>query len=102
MAPDAGPLVLAEETCKLPGDGEKTLAALDRSVDPDRIRSFLSFTFQHISFLPSADTLGMSFAATPFLAVLCALLRRLLMRDGLAPGFSGVESISKVRVRWLG
>ena len=94
MAADAGPLVLAEETCKLPGDGEKTLAALDRSVDPDRIRSFLSFTFQHISFLPSTDNLGISFAGTPFLALLCTVLRRLFMRDRLAPGSLGVESIS--------
>ena len=88
----ADPLIAAEDTCKPPGDGEKAVVALDRSAD--RIRSFLSFTFQHISLLPSADTLGMSFAATPFLPVLCALLRRLLMRDGLDAGCSAVESIS--------
>ena len=94
MAADAGPLVLAEETCKLPGDGEKTLAALDRSVDPDRIRSFLCFIYQHISFLPSADRFGISFAGTPLLALLCAVLRRLFMPDRPNPGNFGVEFIS--------
>ena len=92
---DADPLMAAEDTCKLPGDGDKTLATLDRAGDPDRILSFLSFTFQHISFLPSADRFGISFAGTPLLELLCTVLRRLIMRDRLNPGNLSVESISE-------
>ena len=56
------PLMAADETCKLPGDREKTLLPLDQSADLDGFLWSLPLTFQHVSFLPYSDHFGITFA----------------------------------------